>query len=145
MAPVIFAKGVASLQEQSIAHCIEIGPKPVLLGMVHDCLSENSEMTLLPTMRPDQEWEQLLKSLGGLYVQGTPIAWPGVYQDARCQPLRLPTYPFQRQRYWIEPTKSKRGGEMLRPLIDKMVKVPLLKRCTGTIKIISASTKCLFV
>ena len=125
MAPVLFAKGVASLHSQSIAHCIEIGPKPVLLGMLHDCLSENTEMTLLPTIRPDQEWEQLLKSLGGLYVQGVPIAWQGVYQGVRRQRLRLPTYPFQHQRYWIEPTKSKRGSETLRPLIDKMIKVPL--------------------
>ena len=101
MAPVLFAKGVASLQEQSIDHCIEIGPKPVLLGMIHDCLSENSLITLLPSIRPDQEWEQLLKSLGELYVQGTPIAWHGVYQGT-FRRLRLPTYPFQRKRYWMD-------------------------------------------
>ena len=106
MAPVSFAQGIAALQEQAVTHCIEIGPKAILLGMMRDCLTENSHIVLLPSIRPEQECEQLFKSLSELYVQGMPIAWQGVYQaapDARqYQRLPLPTYPFQHQRYWLD-------------------------------------------
>lgn len=102
MAPVRFAQGVASLEEHAVAHCIEIGPKPILLGMLPDCLSGNSKIIMLPTLRPEQDRQQLLKSLGTLYVHGLSVAWHGFYQDTEYKRLCLPTYPFQRQRYWID-------------------------------------------
>lgn len=100
LAPVHFAQGMESLQAQSITHCVEIGPQPVLLGMAHECLPEDSDITLLPTIRPEQEWEQLWKSLGTLYAEGVPVAWQAVYRAEQHQRLILPTYPFQRQPYW---------------------------------------------
>lgn len=107
MAPVNFAKGVASLQEQAITHYVEIGPRPVLLGMLHDCLPEHENVTCLPSIRPNQEKQQLYKSLGDLYVQGIQIDWTGFYRDRPGRRLRLPTYPFQRQRYWIDNTSHR--------------------------------------
>ncbi|MCB9147707.1 MAG: acyltransferase domain-containing protein [Caldilineaceae bacterium] len=104
MAAVNSVKVFDSLQEQSITHYIEIGPQPALLDMLHACLPELSEWTLLPTIRPNQEEQQLLKSLSELYIQGAPIAWDALYQDRACKHLCLPTYPFQRQRYWIDHT-----------------------------------------
>ena len=50
------------------------------------------------------DWQQLLQGLGQLYVKGIPIEWLNVDQGySRCK-VALPTYPFQRQRYWFEGT-----------------------------------------
>lgn len=110
LAPVMFAKGIEQLHQQEIDIFIEIGPKPVLLGLAHECLPENFATQLLPSLRPDQEWAQLLTSLGTLYLQGVPIAWQGFYQASSRHRLTLPTYPFQRQRYWPAPRLFQANG-----------------------------------
>ena len=37
-----------------------------------------------------------------MYVKGVPIHWQGVYNNTRLRKAELPTYPFQRRRYWID-------------------------------------------
>ncbi|RKZ75434.1 MAG: short-chain dehydrogenase, partial [Candidatus Parabeggiatoa sp. nov. 1] len=59
--------------------------------------------TWLVSLRQGQDdWQQLLHSLGSLYVRGAPIDWLGFDHDYPRQRVELPTYPFQRQRYWID-------------------------------------------
>ncbi|AOY81500.1 type I polyketide synthase [Moorena producens JHB] len=100
--PVRFAQGMETLHQQGYEVFLEIGPKPVLLGMGRQCLPE-TEGIFLPSMRPAiDEWQQMLSSLGQLYVQGVKVDWSGFDQEYVHQKLLLPTYPFQRQRYWIE-------------------------------------------
>ena len=130
---VRFADGVATLREQKIDIFLEIGPNPVLVGMVG---RENSrEQTagrgpfLLASLREQQaDCRQMLTSLGALYVQGSTIDWAGFYGAFPQRKVALPTYPFQRQRYWVEPlldTAERWGaGRALRPLFDRMVQVP---------------------
>ncbi|MGK7875119.1 MAG: SDR family NAD(P)-dependent oxidoreductase [Xenococcaceae cyanobacterium] len=48
------------------------------------------------------DWQQILQSLGQLYVEGVKIDWSGFDGDYVRQKVVLPTYPFQRQRYWVE-------------------------------------------
>ena len=131
---VRFAEGVATLRQQKIDIFLEIGPKPVLVGMVG---RENSgEQTagrgplLLASLREQQsDGRQMLTSLGALYVQGVAIDWAGFYGAFPQRKVALPTYPFQRQRYWVDPLPDaarwgKAAGGALRPLIDRMVQVP---------------------
>ena len=103
--PVQFSASMNSLEQQGVEIFLEIGPKPILLGMGRQCLLEH-ESLWLPSLRPPQaDWQQLLNSLVKLYLQGIPVNWLGFDQDyPRCRE-HLPTYPFQRQRYWIEPKK----------------------------------------
>lgn len=51
-------------------------------------------------------WSHLMCSLAELYVQGTVIDWAGFNQDYACRRLQLPTYAFQRQRYWFQPGQT---------------------------------------
>ncbi|MGF1479092.1 MAG: type I polyketide synthase [Cyanophyceae cyanobacterium] len=51
---------------------------------------------------PQLGWEQILESLAQLYVQGATIDWVAFDRDYARQKVVLPTYPFQRQRYWID-------------------------------------------
>ena len=79
---------------------MEVGPHPVLLGLGQQCLPAGAGVWL-PTLRKGQPaWETVLTTLGALYVQGVPVDWAGVDRDYRRKKVGLPTYPFQRQRYW---------------------------------------------
>ncbi|NES19344.1 MAG: GNAT family N-acetyltransferase, partial [Symploca sp. SIO3E6] len=99
--PVRFVPGIKTLAEQDIGIFLEIGPKPVLLGMGRECLI-GSKKIWLPSLRPGKpDWLQMLQSLGKLYVQGVKVDWLGFYSDAPPQKVVLPTYPWQRKRYWI--------------------------------------------
>ena len=110
--PVRFDRGVRTLQEAGCTIFIEIGPKPTLLGLVEPILERDDKMTrwqddkmtatMLPSLRGQQpDWQTLLTSLGELYVRGVAIDWQGVDKEYRRRKVALPTYPFQRQRYWL--------------------------------------------
>jgi myxalamid-type polyketide synthase MxaB len=73
----------------------------------------SSRPLFLPSLHPDRpNWQTLLLSLGQLYVRGVPIRWEAVYTGQTCHRISLPTYPFQRQRYWLD--VAHRGGDVLR-------------------------------
>ncbi|RQH19833.1 acyltransferase domain-containing protein, partial [Okeania hirsuta] len=100
--PVRFAQSMKTLEEQGYETFLEIGPKPILLGMGRQCVTEDVG-EWLPSLRPGvDEWQQMLSSLGQLYVKGIKIDWSGFDSDYSRQKVVLPTYPFQRERYWIE-------------------------------------------
>ena len=100
--PVKFAQSMETLHQEGYEVFLEIGPKPILLGMGRQCLPEGAEVWF-PSLRPGQsDWQQMLQSLAKLYVRGTKVDWLGFDGDYARSKVVLPTYPFQRQRYWIE-------------------------------------------
>ena len=57
----------------------------------------------LPSLRPVvEDRQQMLTSLAQLYVRGVKVDWSRLNQGSHYSKVSLPTYPFQRQRYWIE-------------------------------------------
>ncbi len=56
-------------------------------------------------------WEDLLNKLSALYCAGVDIDWQGFDRGYSRSKLLLPTYPFQRRRYWLEPFKDQQGGQ----------------------------------
>ena len=102
---VQFAKSMKTLIQQKYQVFVEIGSQPILLGMGRRCLNAEQEAKTvwLPSLRRNQEdKQQMLSSLSQLYLQGAKIDWEGLAKDYPHQPVVLPTYPFQRQRYWID-------------------------------------------
>jgi iturin family lipopeptide synthetase A len=100
--PVRFADSMQTLHTLGYQVFLEIGPKPILLSMGRQCCPD-SEGLWLPSLRSGiSEWQQLLSSLGELYVAGAKIDWLGFERDYPHEKVALPTYPFQRQRYWIQ-------------------------------------------
>jgi acyl transferase domain-containing protein/SAM-dependent methyltransferase len=101
-APVQFHGAMKTLAALGITHCIEMGPHPVLLGMAADCLP-GQQLAWLPSLRRDRPaWSDLLESVQRLYVDGAEIDWDGFEQYYRRRRVALPTYPFRRQRYWMD-------------------------------------------
>ncbi|MBN1991918.1 MAG: amino acid adenylation domain-containing protein [Anaerolineae bacterium] len=99
---VNFMAGMAALFEQDYDLFLEIGPQPTLatLGKRYP---QGQKVTWLPSLsQGEDDWPVLLNSLSALYVRGVEIDWERFDQDyARQQKYHLPTYPFQRQRYWF--------------------------------------------
>lgn len=99
---VQFAPSLDTLAQEGCGVLLELGAKPVLLGMGRACLPEPGRLWL-PSLRAGQEdWQPLLESLAQLYVAGAPVQWEAL-EPENSQHLPLPTYPFQRQRVWIDP------------------------------------------
>ena len=98
--PVRFAASMETLQQQGYQHFLECGPKPILLGMGRNCLPGWG--VWLPSLRPDQDdWLLMLQSLAELLMEGVTVDWQGFNQGYCRRKLPLPTYPFQRENYWL--------------------------------------------
>jgi acyl transferase domain-containing protein/protein-L-isoaspartate O-methyltransferase len=130
--PVRFADGVETLRGLGIRLLVEIGPKPILLGLARQCAGEaerSEAVRYLPSLRANTgDRQTLLASLGEVYAQGATVDWRGFDRDRRRRKLVLPTYPFQRQRYWLDaPAARVKPAAALRPLIHRMTRSPLVK------------------
>ncbi len=98
---VRFATAMETLRGQGCEYFVEIGPSPTLLAMGRRCLGDNVGIWL-PSLRKGQsDWLQMLESLGALYTHGAKVDWSGFDRDYPRRRVELPTYPFQRSRYWL--------------------------------------------
>ena len=98
--PVQFAAGMQTLRRAGATCHLEIGPRPALLALARECLGEG---VYVPSLRPDRaDWEQLLAALGALYVHGVAVDWRRLDAGTPRRKVQLPTYPFQRERYWVQ-------------------------------------------
>ncbi|MCF2149628.1 type I polyketide synthase [Desmonostoc muscorum LEGE 12446] len=102
---VKFAPGMKTLAEQGYRVFLEVGPQSTLLEMGRKCVDTNVEMWLPSLHQQQSNWQQIVSSLAQLYSSGKTINWFGFDQDYYRQRLVLPTYPFQRQRYWVNTSK----------------------------------------
>ncbi|MBL8300797.1 MAG: amino acid adenylation domain-containing protein [Rhodanobacteraceae bacterium] len=113
---VQFARGVDALLRSSVVGgdsvFLELGPGQTLCGFVHKHPAAASR-TVLPTMRHSLAVEDdvavLLRSLGQLWLHGVALDWGGLHERPRR--IALPTYPFQRRRYWIDGPYAARPTE----------------------------------
>ena len=120
---VRFAKGIESLIEEDVELWLEVGPKPTLLGMARRFVA--NDITMRPSLREGHDdWQELLSTLGQLYVRGIEVEWVAFDHPYQRRKLVLPTYPFQRERYWLDKPHKKRHAARLRPLLDSMMKLP---------------------
>ena len=100
--PVRFGDAITTLHTAGHTLFLEIGPHPVLSAMGKRCVA-HSHHTWLPSLgRGHDDWQTLLTSLGHLYQRGLALDWASFDRPYHRQGLSLPTYPFQRQRYWID-------------------------------------------
>lgn len=99
--PVQFSKIAQHFIDEQFDILMEIGPQPILLGMIGQ--NEKAQnIKLLPSLRKNKTAsESILESLSGLHLAGLPIDWQKVYSKTSAKFIDLPTYPFQRQRHWI--------------------------------------------
>ena len=124
VAPVRFADGMNSLYSECNIF-LEIGSKPILIGMARsDMSASDRDKIWLPSLRPrKKDWQQVLQSLGSLYVRGVDLDWQSFARGYSQQKLALPTYPFQRQSYWFSKSLKDSQVEVYAPSDTKQSKL----------------------
>ncbi|WP_282615678.1 type I polyketide synthase [Streptomyces sp. AgN23] len=101
---VRFADGVGALAGQGVTTFVELGPDGVLSGMGHECLPD---AVFAPVLRRDaDETSSVVDGLAQAYVRGVAVDWAAVIAAGGSSPRRvdLPTYAFQRERFWLRST-----------------------------------------
>jgi acyl transferase domain-containing protein len=104
---VRFADGVRFLLGEGVNGFLELGPDGVLSTMTaENAAAEPRASVGVPVLRRDRpEAFSLLQGLSEMWVSGaTEVDWARVFDDSGAQAARLPTYAFQRERYWLEST-----------------------------------------
>jgi len=100
--PVRFATGVRRLTAHGVTTFIEAGPDSVLTPMVAECLDGAPGEAVALSRRDRPEPEAFLAALARLHVRGTPVDWSAQSDGLTPARTELPTYPFQRRRYWLD-------------------------------------------
>ena len=121
---VRFAAGMETLHQQGYEVFLEIGAQPTLLGMGRYCLPEGVGVWLPSLYQGQKDWQQILQSLGALYVRGVAVDWSAFDRDYPRRRLQLPTYPFQRQRYWADIPEN--GHQKTASLSQENAQTPLV-------------------
>ncbi|WP_344317747.1 SDR family NAD(P)-dependent oxidoreductase, partial [Streptomyces javensis] len=115
---VRFGDGIRFLAERNVTRFVEIGPAGVLSAMGQECLAEtdaetdadidaetgvDTEAAFVPLLRKDRgEAESLLAGVGRVHAHGGAVDWEQVFAGRGARRVELPTYAFQRQRYWLD-------------------------------------------
>jgi acyl transferase domain-containing protein len=101
--PGVFEPEFSSLVEAEFSIFLEVGPIPGQTWMRGGHLPRESTQCYLPTLNPgDEDWLVILNSLAELYIRGRDVDWMAFDRDYPRRRVPLPTYPFERQRYWID-------------------------------------------
>ncbi|MBP7336117.1 type I polyketide synthase [Niveispirillum sp.] len=113
---VRFADGIDTLAAMGCRIFVEVGPDPVLIGLARGQLAPDA--TLIASLRRT-DTACFTRALGEMYVAGAAIDWAALYAHRAGRPLSLPTYPFQRQRYWFDDgiAAADRSEALLRDLM----------------------------
>lgn len=106
---VRFADGLGHLLQDGDYVLLEVGPGSTLGALAKRHPAHSPQSVVLPSMRRPGErpgYQLLLHTLGSLWLAGVRIAGDKFFAHERRGRIALPTYPFERQRHWIEPAKN---------------------------------------
>ncbi|WP_414617052.1 type I polyketide synthase [Streptomyces clavuligerus] len=106
-----FESAVRALAAEGFGPFVEVSPHPVLAVAVEETLEAvGSSVPVIGTLRRDEGgMDRLLMSLGQAWVHGLPVDWSPVFADTGATGVDLPTYPFQRERFWLETVRAESG------------------------------------
>jgi acyl transferase domain-containing protein/NADPH:quinone reductase-like Zn-dependent oxidoreductase/acyl carrier protein len=131
---VRFAPGVDSLIESGVRRFVEVGPDAALTAMIRECLAERPELeaasvVVASSRRSADEAAAFVAALGAVRIAGMEVDWGRLFAGRAVGRVPLPTYAFDRQRYWLEPVPSVdvwQSGldDPGHPLLGAMVQVP---------------------
>jgi len=109
---ILVDQSMGTLKNKGVRLYLEIGPANHIMGVskrivenkrIESNSVESKEIVWLPNFENEKlTWPSLLNSLAALYGQGIDINWKGFDKDYKRSRTSLPSYPFQRKRYWFE-------------------------------------------
>jgi thioester reductase-like protein len=109
---VRFADAVDALTADGCGIFVEVGPHPVLTGLGQRCVPAeqvDSQLWTALLRRGADDRAATMSSLATLYLRGLDLDWAPVHADVEVRHASLPTYPWERERYWFTPSDSPAG------------------------------------
>jgi acyl transferase domain-containing protein len=114
--PVRFSAGLTELLQDPARVFLEVGPGASLNQLLRQQKTWTGKRVGLASLRSvrDRETDEqfVQRALGKLWLAGARIDWGGFYAQEDRRHLSLPAYPFERQRYWVEPQRSIKRTEI---------------------------------
>ncbi len=144
---VDFYHSMLALKDGKELLIIEIGSDRTLVSL--GGMTLNGTAAIVPSLkRKKAEWEQLTLSMAELYAMGLRVDWANFDIGGQCgwNPVQLPTYPFDRKQYWVQPVFEHEkaggvaGGSDLHPLIGQRITTPFLEDSMVYQRIFTAET-----
>ncbi|MFF4161602.1 type I polyketide synthase, partial [Streptomyces sp. NPDC001678] len=129
---VRFSDGMRTLESEGVTRFLELGPDAVLTGMVKDTLGDATDaaLTVSALRKGRDDVANLVTALGRLHVHGAAVDWHAYFAGRSTRRLDLPTYAFQRERYWVNATTgtgdlSATGVDTVtHPLLGAVLRLP---------------------
>ncbi|TXS75366.1 SDR family NAD(P)-dependent oxidoreductase [Streptomyces sp. me109] len=101
---VRFADGVRTLAEWGVTRFVELGPDGTLTALAQACVPSDDGVLFTPLLhKTGPEPAAVLRALGRLHTHGAPVDWRTFFAGTGATAVELPTYAFQRERYWLDP------------------------------------------
>ncbi|MGA1863714.1 MAG: SDR family NAD(P)-dependent oxidoreductase [bacterium] len=126
--PVYFAKAINTILDDGYGLFLEVGPHPVLSSYIKECLAQRrmSAHVLSSLNRKKPEQETIYTTACHLYSIGYDFGWRRFF-NGEYNLVKLPTYPWQREKYWYESEESimDRLGSPAHPLLGNRLDSPL--------------------
>ncbi|RLK61276.1 type I polyketide synthase [Actinokineospora cianjurensis] len=104
-----------AVRESGAATFVEVGPGGVLSALVHHSVDD---AVTAPAVRPGDEVPALVRAVGTAWTRGVAVDWSAVFAQWGGRRVALPTYAFQRSRYWLEPRRRIESTEDWRYQVD---------------------------
>ncbi|WP_157574412.1 type I polyketide synthase [Nocardia jejuensis] len=123
---VRFAPGIQTLADSGVRRFLEMGPDAVLTAMTGQILPGEADTTwvVAPAARRDhQELRQFATLLARAQACGIRVDWTPLLGRRTTSRVALPTYAFQRQRFWLPPRSEVVGDALTHPLLTAVVPV----------------------
>ncbi|WP_409180792.1 SDR family NAD(P)-dependent oxidoreductase [Amycolatopsis sp. VS8301801F10] len=127
---VRFSDVAGTLRDQGVRTVVEVGPDGVLSGMGPLSRPDGVDEAWIPVARRGRdEVRALLTAVSKVYVRGLDFGWHNVFDGTGARRVELPTYAFQRQRYWLKAVASGRADDFgldspRHPLLGAAVELP---------------------
>jgi glutamate-1-semialdehyde aminotransferase/malonyl CoA-acyl carrier protein transacylase len=106
--PIRFGAAIGTLVAGGPHLCLEVGPRATLTAFANRQLAGSDRSSVIASLsdRTKDENRDLLTAAGRLWLHGIELDWESLRHHAPVRRRRLPTYPFERERHWIEPAPS---------------------------------------
>ncbi|MFE2272682.1 SDR family NAD(P)-dependent oxidoreductase, partial [Streptomyces lavendulae] len=127
---VRFLDGMRVLEAAGVTTYLELGPDGVLSALAQDCVTEDAAL-FAPLLRKGRaEAEALAGALAQAHTRGVTVDWTAFYAGSGARRVDLPTYAFQRERYWVDSFAPSQDAVSLgiesagHPLLGAAVELP---------------------
>lgn len=137
---VRFADGIKTLWQHPQRVLLEVGPRTTISTLAKQQAKDIKQQITIPSLSDsadnEAEWTALLKALGQLWLTGVTIDWHKFYQGEKRRRIPLPTYPFESQRFWIDPPSHPQRTTNSQPAHSELEKIQTMSAPTKLISLL---------